>query len=71
MHTPAVTHGGGRTGDRRGSRSCGTGRPMPRPPAAWTGYRNGPAFLRHLRDRRVPRAVFNPLQGYGPGGWPH
>lgn len=41
------------------------------PPATgWTGYRNGPAFVRHLREGGSPRAVFNPLQGYGPGAWP-
>jgi primosomal protein N' (replication factor Y) len=38
--------------------------------AAWDGYRNGPAFVRHLRDGGSPRAVFSPLQGYGPAAWP-
>ncbi len=37
---------------------------------AWDGYRNGPAFVRHLRDGGSPRAVFSPLQGYGPAAWP-
>lgn len=37
----------------------------------WAGYRNGPAFVRHLRDGGSPRAVFNPLQGFGPVAWPH
>ncbi len=37
----------------------------------WAGYRNGPAFVRHLRDGGSPRAVFNPLQGFGPAAWPH
>lgn len=40
------------------------------PSPAWTGYRNGPAFVRHLREGGSPRAVFNPIQGYGPGAWP-
>lgn len=39
--------------------------------AAWAGYRNGPAFVRHLRDGGSPRAVFNPIQGFGPAAWPH
>ncbi|MGY4542089.1 primosomal protein N' (replication factor Y) [Arthrobacter sp. UYNi723] len=39
--------------------------------ADWAGYRNGPAFVRHLRDGGSPRAVFNPLQGFGPAAWPH
>lgn len=39
--------------------------------SAWEAYRNGPAFLRHLADGGTPRAVLNPLQGYGPAGWPH
>lgn len=38
--------------------------------AAWDGYTNGPAFVRHLRDGGSPRAVFSPLQGYGPAAWP-
>ena len=38
--------------------------------SAWTSYRNGPAFLRHLKDGGSPRAVLNPLQGYGSAGWP-
>ncbi|MCQ6272852.1 primosomal protein N' [Pseudarthrobacter sp. R1] len=37
---------------------------------AWVSFRNGPAFLRHLKDGGSPRAVLNPLQGYGPAGWP-
>jgi primosomal protein N' (replication factor Y) len=41
------------------------------PGADWAGYRNGPAFVRHLRDGGSPRAVFNPLQGFGPAAWPH
>lgn len=36
----------------------------------WDAYRNGPAFVRHLSDGGCPRAVVNPLQGYGPAGWP-
>ncbi|GAB5080512.1 primosomal protein N' [Arthrobacter sp. AD-310] len=39
--------------------------------SAWDAYRNGAAFLRHLSDGGAPRAVLNPLQGYGPAGWPH
>nr|WP_306639059.1 primosomal protein N' [Pseudarthrobacter siccitolerans] len=39
-------------------------------PAAWTDYRNGPAFLRHLADGRAPRAVLNPLRASGAAGWP-
>jgi primosomal protein N' (replication factor Y) len=41
------------------------------PEAHWADYRNGPAFLRHLRDGGAPRAVFSPLQGYGSAAWPH
>ncbi|WP_258061850.1 primosomal protein N' [Arthrobacter sp. ZGTC412] len=37
---------------------------------AWASYRNGPAFLRHLKDGGSPRAVLNPLTGYGSSGWP-
>lgn len=37
---------------------------------AWASYRNGLPFLRHLGDGGSPRAVLNPLQGFGPGGWP-
>ncbi|MDQ0732093.1 primosomal protein N' [Arthrobacter sp. B1I2] len=37
---------------------------------AWTPYRTGAAFLRHLAGGGSPRAVVNPLQGYGPAGWP-
>ncbi|WP_426762912.1 primosomal protein N' [Pseudarthrobacter sp. 1G09] len=37
---------------------------------AWAGYRTGLAFLRHLSAGGSPRAVINPLQGYGPSGWP-
>jgi primosomal protein N' (replication factor Y) len=40
------------------------------PGSAWAAYRNGPAFLHHLADGGSPRAVLNPLQGYGPAGWP-
>ncbi|MGO4235738.1 primosomal protein N' [Pseudarthrobacter sp. YAF2] len=40
-------------------------------PSAWTAYGTGPAFLRHLAGGGAPRAVVNPLQGYGPAGWPH
>ncbi|MGO4186710.1 primosomal protein N' [Pseudarthrobacter sp. TAF60_1] len=36
----------------------------------WAGYRNGPAFVRHLQDGGSPRAVFSPLQGYGQAAWP-
>ncbi|GGH92455.1 primosomal protein N' [Arthrobacter liuii] len=36
----------------------------------WTAYRTGAAFLRHLASGGSPRAVINPLQGYGPAGWP-
>ncbi|MET3718754.1 primosomal protein N' [Arthrobacter sp. UYEF21] len=36
----------------------------------WAGYRNGPAFVRHLHDGGSPRAVFSPLQGFGPRAWP-
>ncbi|HEY8700292.1 MAG TPA: primosomal protein N' [Arthrobacter sp.] len=38
--------------------------------AFWADYRNGPAFVRHLRDGGTPRAVFSPLQGFGPAAWP-
>lgn len=47
------------------------GRTGPADAATWEAYRNGPAFLRHLSDGGSPRAVLNPLQGYGPAGWPH
>jgi primosomal protein N' (replication factor Y) len=36
----------------------------------WAGYRNGPAFVRHLQEGGSPRAVFSPLQGYGQAAWP-
>jgi primosomal protein N' (replication factor Y) len=38
--------------------------------AAWADYRNGTSFLRHLAEGGSPRAVLNPLRGYGPEGWP-
>jgi primosomal protein N' (replication factor Y) len=38
--------------------------------SGWAGYRNGPAFVRHLAEGGSPRAVFTPLQGYGPAAWP-
>lgn len=41
------------------------------PETHWAGYRNGPAFVRHLQDGGSPRAVFTPLQGFGPSAWPH
>jgi primosomal protein N' (replication factor Y) len=41
------------------------------PETRWAGYRNGPAFVRHLQDGGSPRAVFTPLQGFGPAAWPH
>lgn len=46
------------------------GLPRSAAPSGWTGYRAGPAFLRHLAAGGSPRAVLNPLQGYGPAGWP-
>ncbi|MGN8130775.1 primosomal protein N' [Arthrobacter sp. RC1.1 241] len=51
----------------------GPGAPVPAvsPHSAWATYRTGGAFLRHLAGGGSPRAVINPLQGYGPGGWPH
>ena len=39
-------------------------------PGAWAAYHNGQAFLHHLAGGGSPRAVLNPLQGYGPAGWP-
>ena len=39
--------------------------------SAWADYRNGPAFLRHLSEGGAPRAVLNPLRGFGTSGWPH
>lgn len=39
-------------------------------PGAWAAYHNGPPFLRHVAGGGSPRAVLNPLQGYGPAGWP-
>jgi len=38
--------------------------------SAWGAYRTGAAFLRHLSGGGSPRAVINPLQGYGAAGWP-
>lgn len=38
--------------------------------SGWVGYRNGPAFVRHLQEGGSPRAVISPLQGYGPAAWP-
>ena len=49
--------------------SGAAGEPGP-PGAPWSRYRNGGAFLRHLAAGGAPRAVLNPLQGYGPAGWP-
>jgi primosomal protein N' (replication factor Y) len=37
---------------------------------AWSQYRNGSAFLRHLSAGGSPRAVLSALQGFGTGGWP-
>jgi primosomal protein N' (replication factor Y) len=37
---------------------------------SWGVYRNGLPFLRHVAGGGSPRAVLNPLQGYGPAGWP-
>ncbi|HJW01182.1 MAG TPA: primosomal protein N' [Arthrobacter sp.] len=39
-------------------------------PGGWDAYRNGGAFVRHLKDGGSPRAVFSPLQGFGPAAWP-
>ena len=39
-------------------------------PGAWAAYHNGQAFLHHLAGGGSPRAVLNPLQGYGQAGWP-
>ena len=36
----------------------------------WEAYRNGGAFVRHLKDGGSPRAVFSPLQGFGLAAWP-
>lgn len=38
--------------------------------STWASYRNGLPFLRHLNDGGSPRAVLNPLQAFGAGGWP-
>ncbi|HSU45460.1 MAG TPA: primosomal protein N' [Arthrobacter sp.] len=38
--------------------------------SAWAPYHTGAAFLRHLAGGGSPRAVVNPLQGYGSAGWP-
>lgn len=38
--------------------------------SAWAAYGTGAAFLRHLAAGGSPRAAVNPLQGYGPAGWP-
>ncbi|UTT67916.1 primosomal protein N' [Arthrobacter sp. DNA4] len=38
--------------------------------SSWAPYRTGAAFLRHLAAGGAPRAVINPLHGYGPTGWP-
>jgi primosomal protein N' (replication factor Y) len=40
------------------------------PGTGWVGYRNGPAFVRHLQDGGSPRAVFSALQGFGAAAWP-
>jgi primosomal protein N' (replication factor Y) (superfamily II helicase) len=37
---------------------------------SWGAYRNGLPFLRHVAGGGSPRAVLNPLLGYGPAGWP-
>ncbi|MDQ0825736.1 primosomal protein N' (replication factor Y) [Arthrobacter sp. B2I5] len=38
--------------------------------SAWTAYRTGAAYLRHLAGGGSPRAAVTPLQGFGPAGWP-
>jgi primosomal protein N' (replication factor Y) len=38
--------------------------------SAWTRYRNGAAYLRHLASGGAPRAALSALQGFGPDGWP-
>ena len=40
------------------------------PSGGWDAYRNGQAFIRHLGEGGSPRAVFSPLQGFGPAAWP-
>lgn len=37
---------------------------------AWSQYRNGSAFLRHLSAGGSPRAVLSAMRGFGPAGWP-
>ena len=54
-----------------GPDAAGTPVPAAPPCPAWAAYRSGGAFLRHLAGGGSPRAVINPLQGYGPAGWPH
>lgn len=44
--------------------------PANAPPGGWDAYRNGEAFVRHLLGGGSPRAVFSPLQGFGPTAWP-
>ena len=39
-------------------------------PGGWEAYRNGEAFVRHLKGGGSPRAVFSPLQGFGHAAWP-
>lgn len=63
------------TGQEAGSREVQVSGDLPPSPtsvsdSAWAAYRNGPAFLRHVSDGGAPHAVLNPLQGYGPAGWP-
>ncbi|MEW9873846.1 primosomal protein N' [Arthrobacter sp. HS15c] len=40
------------------------------PTGGWDVYRNGQSFIRHLGEGGSPRAVFSPLQGFGPAAWP-
>jgi primosomal protein N' (replication factor Y) len=46
------------------------GAPVDSTAGGWQAYRNGEAFVRHLKDGGSPRAVFSPLQGFGPAAWP-
>ncbi|UZX03530.1 primosomal protein N' [Arthrobacter sp. CDRTa11] len=43
---------------------------LPASEGGWASYANGQPFIRHLQDGGAPRAVFSPLQGFGPSAWP-
>ena len=56
--------------EQRDATQVQTGAAPANMPGPWAANHNGQAFLHHLAGGGSPRAVLNPLQGYGPAGWP-